>query len=77
MQKGSRQLPASGCQFSIRGLQSRRKPFQEAVFEFPWGCAYRSAVIGVGDFPENCIFVVGFDFLRVAQGDVAVDLAVD
>jgi len=53
------------------------KPFQEAVFEFFWGCAYRSAVIGVGDFPEDCLGIAGLDFVRVAQGYVAVDLAVD
>jgi hypothetical protein len=36
-----------------------------------------AAVIGVGNFPENSVAIEGVDPARVANWDVAVDLAVD
>jgi hypothetical protein len=53
------------------------EPRLQALFEFFWGCAYGSTVIGVGDFPENYFGIAGLDALRMTWGDVAVDLAVD
>lgn len=47
------------------------------MFELLRVCTDRSAVIGVGNFPENCIGIAGVDALRVAKGNVAVDLAVN
>jgi len=40
-------------------------------------CAYGSAVVGAGDFPENHIGVAGLDAVGMAKGNIAVDLAVD
>ena len=42
-----------------------------------WGCAYGSAVIGVGDFPENYFRIASLNAAGVAQGNVAIDLAVN
>ena len=53
------------------------EPRQHALFEFLWGGAYCSAVVGVGDFPQNYFWIAGLDLARVANGYVAVDLAVN
>lgn len=53
------------------------EPGDDALFEFFWRGADGAAVVGMGDFPEYCIWVVGVNFLRVADRNVAVDLAVD
>lgn len=42
-----------------------------------WSCADGAAVIGVGDFPEDCSWIAGVDAAGVAEWDVAVDLAVN
>jgi len=41
------------------------------------GGAYGSAVVGTGDFPELCVGSAGVNGFGVANGNVAVDLAVD
>jgi hypothetical protein len=45
--------------------------------ELFWGSADGPAVIGVGDFPENCVRISCVDAARVAERDVAVNLAVN
>jgi len=47
------------------------------LFKFSWSCADGAAVIGVGDLPENRVRIAGVDLAGVAEGNVAVDLAVD
>ena len=47
------------------------------MFELFRACAEGAAVVGSWDFPQDCIWGVGVVSLRVADGDVAVDLAVD
>ncbi len=42
------------------------KPFQNAGFEFFWGGADGSAVVGAGDFPELRVGIVGVDEAGVA-----------
>ena len=49
----------------------------QAQFEFCWSSAYGSAVIGVGDFPENCVAIPGLNAAGMANRYVAVDLAVN
>ncbi len=47
------------------------------MVEFFRSCAHGSAVVGVGDFPENYILVAGLDLARMARRNVAVDFAVN
>ena len=53
------------------------EPLQEAALEFLRGGAYGSAVVGAGNFPELCVGSTGVNGFGVADGNVAVDLAVD
>jgi hypothetical protein len=53
------------------------EPRQKALVELLWGCAYGSAVIGVGDFPENCVAISRFYSAGMANRYVAVDLTVN
>ena len=47
------------------------------MLEFFGGGADSAAVVGGGRGPERCIWGAGVDATRVADGDVAVDLAVN
>jgi hypothetical protein len=58
-------------------LRRGSEPGSQALFEFLRGCADGSAVIGVGDFPQNCVAIAGLDLARVARRNVVVDLAVN
>ena len=53
------------------------EPRQNAVLEFFRGDADGAAVVGGRDFPQDYVWGAGMDSFRVADGDVAVDLAVD
>ena len=55
----------------------RGEPSQQAVFEFLGSGAHSSAVVGVWYFPELHVRITGVDEAGVADGDVAVDLAVN
>lgn len=56
---------------------TRDEPDEEAAFEFLGGGADSATVVGVGNFPELGVGISGADNLRVTQGNVAVDLAVN
>jgi hypothetical protein len=58
-------------------LRSRDEPGQQAVLKFLRGCAEGAAVVGVGDFPQVCVWGACVNSLRVTYGDVAVDFAVN
>lgn len=45
--------------------------------ELFWSSVDCAAVTGVGDLPENCIEVAGMNAPGVAEGNVAIDLAVN
>ncbi len=47
------------------------------MFKFLWGGADGSAVIGVGNFPENGVGIAGVDATRVTERNIAVDLTVN
>lgn len=47
------------------------------MFEFFWSGANRAAVVGGGDFPELGFWISSVDGFGVADGDIAVDLAVN
>ena len=53
------------------------KPACESIFEF-LGCrAYGSAVVGVGNFPEDDAGIGGLNTAGMAYGNVAVLLSVN
>ena len=56
---------------------TRGEPCEDTALEFSWSGAYGAAVVGVGDFPELGVGVSLADNLRVAHGNVAIDLAVN
>ena len=53
------------------------EPGQDALLKFLGGGAEGAAVVGSGDFPELGVGIMGVNVARVADGDVAVDVAVD
>lgn len=53
------------------------EPSQEAALEFLWRGADGAAVVGVGNLPDLRAWSAGANEARVANGDVAVDLAVN
>jgi hypothetical protein len=53
------------------------EPTEETEFEFLGSGVEGAAVVGLGDFPQDCVWGAGVDALRVTDGDVAVDLAVN
>ena len=55
----------------------RSEPSQKAALEFFRGRAKGAAVVGGWDFPELSARIAGVDTAGMADGDVAVDLAVD
>jgi len=58
-------------------LSSWREPSENALFEFLRRSADCAAVIGVRDFPENCVGITEVDLTGVANRDVAIDLTVN
>lgn len=60
-----------------RILLFRGEPIKHPIFEFFRLCAECSAVICVGDFPQNCLRIVTMDDAGMSHGDVAVDFAMD
>lgn len=86
MQKGQWAVDGSSASLCLAGRPRRLslrerwlsgEPYEQASFEFLWSCADGSAVIGVGNFPEYCVAIAGLDAARVADGYVAVDLAMN
>src|SRR5580658_3145029 len=81
MQKGGSTV--AGCRRSVASSCDERrgsvgcKPRQEAAFEFLRGSVGSAAVVGVGDFPEFGVGIVGEDDLRMTDWNVAVYLAVN
>lgn len=71
--RNSSQFSVSSSQF----LAGARRTTPAGVGRFLWSCADGAAVIGVGDFPEDCSWIAGVDAAGVAEWDVAVDLAVN
>ena len=75
-----KQCPEGSCQWSVSGFRRFilwAEPIHEAALEF-LGCrADGSAMISGGNFPELGLWIECVDFAGVADGDVAVDLAVD
>jgi hypothetical protein len=53
------------------------EPGYETEFKISWSFAYRTAVAGCGDFPQGNVGIAGLDTMRVADRNVAVDLAVN
>ena len=53
------------------------EPTEEAAFEFLRGSAEGAAVVGDRDLPELGVGSVGVDAKGMAEGNVAVDFAVD
>jgi len=53
------------------------EPRQNAVLEFFRGGTDCAAMVGGRHFPQDCVWGVGMDSFRMANWDVAIDLAVD
>ena len=53
------------------------EPTEQATFEFLRGSAEGAAVVGDRDLPELGVGSVGVDAKGMAEGNVAVDFAVD
>jgi hypothetical protein len=72
-----RQWSVIGGQWSVLGSRPWGEPRQKALVELLGSCAYGSAVLGVGDFPENYVRIAGLDATGMARRNVAVDLAMN
>jgi hypothetical protein len=90
MQKGSGQAPAPAMRRAeeepltakvaekvAECALARGEPVQKTLLEFLRGGAESAAVVGSGDFPELRVGGARVNKAGVAEGDVAVDLAVD
>lgn len=77
---GAKQWIGDRCQWAVAvwgvGLTGN-EPCQQAAIEFLRGSRGGTAVFGTGNFPELSDGIAGADAAGVADGDVAVKLAVD
>jgi hypothetical protein len=53
------------------------EPIDDSGFEFLWGAADATAMVCVGNFPQNDCWISRSDLAGMAHGNVVIDLSVD